>query len=87
MKETGIARSLDELGRVVLPIEIRKKLGWDIRDSLSIAVDEQDGKVMLTLGGKWNGPKCVFCGKAEAAITINGKDACRDCVDKILSNG
>ena len=39
MKATGIVRKVDELGRIVLPIELRRTLGIAERDALEIYVD------------------------------------------------
>ena len=39
MKTTGITRRIDDLGRVVLPIELRRMLGIEVKDSLEIFVD------------------------------------------------
>ena len=41
MKSTGIVRKVDELGRVVIPIELRRTLGIDLKDALEIYVDEE----------------------------------------------
>lgn len=45
MKSTGIVRKVDELGRVVIPIELRRTLGINEKDSLEIYVD--DDKIVL----------------------------------------
>ncbi|RIW37346.1 AbrB/MazE/SpoVT family DNA-binding domain-containing protein [Bacillus salacetis] len=46
MKSTGIVRKVDELGRVVIPIELRRTLGIEVKDSLEIYVDDE--KIILT---------------------------------------
>ena len=56
MKATGIVRKVDELGRIVLPIELRRTLNIDIRDPLEIYVDGES--IML----KKYQPACIFCG-------------------------
>lgn len=45
MKSTGIVRKVDELGRIVLPIELRRSLGIDIKDPVEIFIDQD--KVIL----------------------------------------
>lgn len=45
MKSTGIIRKVDELGRIVIPIEIRRTLGIDVKDAMEILVDDE--KVVL----------------------------------------
>ena len=56
MKATGIVRKVDELGRIVLPIELRRTLNINIKDPLEIYVDGES--IML----KKYQPACVFCG-------------------------
>ena len=62
MKSTGIVRKVDELGRVVIPIELRRTLGIDLKDALEIYVDEE--KIIL----KKYEPACIFCGSAAAIL-------------------
>lgn len=58
MKSTGIVRKIDELGRIVLPIEIRNTLDIKPKDSIEIFVD--DDKIVL----KKYQPSCIFCGNS-----------------------
>ncbi|MCL2855132.1 MAG: AbrB/MazE/SpoVT family DNA-binding domain-containing protein [Defluviitaleaceae bacterium] len=67
MKSTGIVRKVDELGRVVLPIELRKTLHIDVRDPMEIFVDE--GKIVL----KKYEPADVFTGEMEDLVEYKGK--------------
>jgi transcriptional pleiotropic regulator of transition state genes len=73
MKSTGIVRKVDELGRVVIPIELRRTLGIDEKDPLEIYVDNE--KIIL----KKYEPACVFCGNATNVQHYRGKLVCRDC--------
>lgn len=73
MKSTGIVRKVDELGRIVLPIELRRTLGIDEKDALEIYVDED--KIIL----KKYEPACVFCGNAVNVKVFRGKNVCSDC--------
>lgn len=73
MKSTGIVRKVDELGRIVLPIELRRTLGINIKDALEIYVDQE--KVIL----KKYEPDCVFCGNAGDNQFFHGKNVCREC--------
>ena len=77
-------RAIDELGRIVLPIEVRKKCDWDTKDKLSISFGE-DNSVILRLAEKFSGPKCAICGVAESAKTVKGKDICSNCLDSIMN--
>lgn len=79
MKSTGIVRKVDDLGRVVLPIELRRTLDIAEKDSLEIYVDGE--KVILR---KYQ-PACVFCGSAEDVVHLHGKNVCRECVSEIES--
>ncbi|KNZ69184.1 transcriptional regulator, AbrB family [Thermincola ferriacetica] len=74
MKSTGIVRKVDELGRVVIPIELRRTLGIDEKDALEIYVDSE--KIIL----KKYEPACIFCGNADNVQHFKGKNVCRECV-------
>jgi AbrB family transcriptional regulator, transcriptional pleiotropic regulator of transition state genes len=74
MKSTGIVRKVDELGRVVLPIELRRTLGIGEKDPLEIYVD--GNQIIL----KKYEPACVFCGKADGVINFKGKNVCQECL-------
>lgn len=75
IKSTGIVRKVDELGRVVIPIELRRTLDIGERDSLEIYVDAD--KIILR---KYE-PACVFCGSAENVISFRGKNVCQECLN------
>ena len=75
-------RTIDELGRIVLPSEIRAKFGWGERDKLNLYYVDNN-TLMLQLVEKYPGAKCVFCGTTEVAKTVNGKDICGGCLESI----
>ncbi len=75
MKSTGIVRKVDELGRVVIPIELRRTLDIAERDSLEIYVDGD--KIILR---KYE-PACIFCGNAEDVEPFMGKNVCHSCME------
>lgn len=77
MKSTGIVRKIDELGRIVIPIELRRNLDIDIRDSLEIFVDNES--IILR---KYT-PACIFCGQAKDADTFKGKKICPSCKEEL----
>jgi transcriptional pleiotropic regulator of transition state genes len=77
IKSTGIVRKVDELGRVVLPIELRRTLGIDEKDALEIYVDEE--KIIL----KKYAPACIFCGSAEGMQQYHGKNICHECASNM----
>lgn len=77
MKSTGIVRNIDELGRIVIPKEIRKKLGIEKNDPVEIFVDGET--VILS---KYR-PVCHFCGKTENVSDFKGKAICDDCIAEL----
>lgn len=78
LKSTGIVRKVDELGRVVIPIELRRTLGIDVKDSLEIYVDSE--KIIL----KKYEPACIFCGSADDVKYLKGRIVCGECVKELV---
>ena len=76
MKSTGIVRKVDELGRVVIPIEIRNQFNIAEKDPIEIYVD--GSSIVL----KKYEPNCIFCGNTENLINYNDKLICEDCSKK-----
>lgn len=74
MKSTGIVRKVDELGRIVLPIELRRTLDIAERDSLEIYVD--GSSIVLR---KYQ-PACIFCDDAKEVVNFRGKNVCPSCI-------
>jgi transcriptional pleiotropic regulator of transition state genes len=74
MKTTGIVRQVDSLGRIVLPIELRRTLDIAERDSLEIYVEED--RIVL----KKFAPSCIFCGRTEELVDFKGKKVCKPCI-------
>ena len=77
MKSTGIVRRIDELGRVVLPMELRRILYIKEGDALEIYTEGE--QIML----KKYEPSCIFCGEAKDVISFNGKKVCRKCLAEL----
>ena len=77
MKATGITRPVDPLGRVVIPVELRRSLGIKADDLLEIFVDGE--YIML----RKNEPACVFCGKTEDVVDVHGKNVCKSCIEEM----
>lgn len=77
MKSTGIVRKVDELGRVVIPIELRNKFDIKIKDPIEIFVD--GSSIVL----KKYEPNCIFCGNSKDLIDYNEKLVCQKCASKI----
>ena len=74
MKSTGIVRKVDELGRIVLPIELRRTLDIAEKDSLEIYVDGP------TIVLRKYQPACIFCDDARDVINFRGKNVCVNCI-------
>lgn len=79
MKSTGIVRKVDELGRVVIPIELRRTLGIQEKDALEIYVDVE--KIIL----KKYEPACIFCGNADNVQHYKNKIVCSECIGEMKS--
>ena len=77
MKSTGIIRRVDELGRVVIPIEIRNQFNIVEKDPIEIFVD--GSSIILR---KYE-PNCVFCGSTKDLYEHNEKLICNKCIEKI----
>lgn len=77
MKSTGIVRKVDELGRVVIPKELRRTLNIEEKDALEIYVDGE--RIILR---KYE-PACIFCGNAEDIHTFKGRNICASCLDQL----
>lgn len=73
MKSTGIVRRLDELGRVVIPKELRKTLTIDVKDPLEIYVE---GETIIL---KKYAPACIFCNETTNVVVYKGKNVCENC--------
>ena len=74
VKATGIVRKVDELGRIVLPIELRRTLDIEERDSLEIYLDGD--RIVLQKYEK----ACLFCGATRGMTSYRGKNICHECI-------
>lgn len=77
LKSTGIVRKMDELGRVVIPVELRRTLGIGENDALEVFVNGE--QIIL----KKYAPGCVLCGSLDQLQVIEGKQLCMECRIKI----
>lgn len=77
MKATGIVRKVDELGRIVLPIEMRRTLDIAERDALEIYVE--GSSVIL----KKYKPSCIFCDAGKDITKFRGKNICPKCLKEL----
>ena len=80
MKSTGIVRKVDELGRIVLPIELRRTLDIAEKDSLEIYMD--GSSIVL----KKYQPACIFCDETKDVVLFHGKNICAKCLSELKSH-
>ena len=77
MKSTGIVRKVDELGRIVLPIELRRTLDISERDELEIYIEED--RIVLRKCEEG----CIFCGSNMDLVNYHGRNICMDCIQNM----
>lgn len=77
MKTTGIVRKIDDLGRIVIPIELRKTLGLSVRDDIEIIAEED--RIVL----KRYSPACMICGSSENVKSYMDKKVCASCIEEL----
>lgn len=77
MKYTGVVRRIDDLGRIVLPVELRRTMELENGDSLEIFVE--DNKIIL----KKYQPACIFCGNVADISVYKGRNVCSSCAKEI----
>ena len=77
MKSTGVVRKLDNLGRIVIPIELRKTMGIEIKDTLEIFTEGDE--IIL----KKYEPGCIFCNDARDVKLFKGKRVCEKCLAEL----
>ncbi len=70
-------KKIDEVGRVVLPKDIRKEMDLHINDMLKIDID--NGKIIITKADK----SCIFCGKTSSLKSYLGKTVCESCIKEL----
>ena len=76
-KATGIVRQIDELGRVVLPIELRRN--FDLKEHDRVEISVEDDKIVL----KKFEPNCSLCGGVRELTEFHGKLICRKCIREL----
>ncbi len=77
MKSTGVVRKVDRLGRVVIPIELRRNLDIEEKDALEIFIEGEN--IIL----KKYAPACIFCGQAKNVTSFKGKNICPACLEQL----
>lgn len=82
MKHTGMKRTIDQLGRLVIPMETRRVYEIDPGDAFEIYLDEESKTIMLQ---KYI-PGCAFCGQANEVSNFRGKRVCESCIEEITND-
>ncbi len=77
MKDTGIVRHVDDLGRIVIPMELRRTLGIKVKDPISILVDGD--RIIL----QKHRDVCAICGSPEDIRQVKERAVCADCIQTI----
>ena len=78
MKSTGIVRKLDELGRITLPIELRRTLGIEENERAPLEIFTEDDTICLKRVPK---AVCMDCGSTKDLVEKDGKHLCRWCLE------
>ena len=79
MKSTGFVKKIDDLGRILIPKEIRSSMELDNKDSLEIFIDSD--RIILQ---KYQ-PSCIFCKNADNVVFFEGRRICAECLSKLKS--
>ena len=79
MKATGIVRQVDELGRIVIPVELRRILDISVKDSIEIYTNHD--RIILKKYEPAN--ICIFCGSSKDTISYGGRFVCSECVERL----
>ena len=80
MKSTGIVRKVDQLGRIVLPKELRNVL--DIPEGTPVEIYTEGETIIL----KKYAPDCLFCGEGDNLVSFKGKWVCKSCIKDLRRN-
>jgi transcriptional pleiotropic regulator of transition state genes len=79
MHDTGIVRRVDDLGRIVIPMELRRTLGIHVKDPMAIFVEGD--RIIL----QKHRDICAICGNPEEIVDVKGRPVCTECVSTIKS--
>ena len=80
MKSLGTVRKIDELGRIVLPIETRRRLNLEPKDPVEIFVEKD--RVVI----KKYEPACIFCGDMNDIVEFKDRRICKKCLAEIADS-
>lgn len=80
MRDTGIVRRVDELGRIVIPMELRRTLGINVKDPIAIYTEGES--IIL----RKHEAACVFCGTTDDVAEVKGRPVCAPCLKAIKTS-
>ncbi|MDH4138967.1 MAG: AbrB/MazE/SpoVT family DNA-binding domain-containing protein [Coriobacteriia bacterium] len=80
MRDTGIVRRVDDLGRIVIPMELRRTLGINVKDPMAIMVE--GNRIIL----EKHKDVCSICGSPNDIATVKDRPICSDCVRTIRTS-
>jgi len=77
MGDTGIVRRIDALGRIVIPVELRRTLGINVHDPLAMRLE--NGSIIIERFRE----SCAICGAEGEMVTVKDRSVCVDCVGAV----
>lgn len=83
MKKTGIVRHVDELGRIVLPIELRRVLEMEVGDTVEFFVNDANEQILFR---KYRTQECIFCSSIEQLVYFRERLLCQVCLKELAGN-
>jgi AbrB family transcriptional regulator, transcriptional pleiotropic regulator of transition state genes len=80
MLHTGVVRNLDDLGRIVIPMELRRTMGYGLRQPVAVLVDGED--IVL----RRYADSCALCGETDGEFEeVRGRAVCSQCASEVRS--
>ncbi len=79
MKPLGIIRKIDDLGRLVIPKELRKSIGWEDNSPIEMFCGNKQEVILR----KYE-PGCIFCGESKNLMTYSDKNVCKQCIETMF---
>ena len=87
MKSLKAIQKIDELGRVIIPLEMRQILEWNQRDKLFLSLNAEENTISINMADKFMGPECLFCGTKEVKFEFNSPEVCAACLQSLVASG
>ena len=81
MKATGMTRNIDNLGRIVIPIELRKELGFDESSKIELFIEPKTNRLVMEKYQRG----CIYCGEMNNTFEFESTTVCQSCANKIFN--